>query len=95
MQLRDYPWKLLEGENFDLSGRLVLAEQEAQDRGVFSRGCRGSVQCAFVECHSVPIRVGSPWQDGTVIRKITPLKYYHDFDIGELAHWLTNLNCMF
>lgn len=32
-QLRDYPWKLLEGDSVGVSGRLLFAEQEAEERG--------------------------------------------------------------
>lgn len=32
-QIRDYPWKLLEGDNLNVFGRLVFAEQEAEERG--------------------------------------------------------------
>ena len=34
MQIRDYPWKLLEGDIVGVSGRLVFGEQEAQERGM-------------------------------------------------------------
>ena len=38
VQLRDYPWKLLEGESIGVSGRLLFAEQEAQQRGTAGEG---------------------------------------------------------
>ena len=33
MQLRDYPHPLMQGTNWKASGRVVFAEQEAEDRG--------------------------------------------------------------
>ena len=29
------------------------------------------------------VEVGAPWGDGKVVRKLPPLKYYHDFEISE------------
>jgi hypothetical protein len=63
--IRDYPWKLLGGESMGVAGRLVFAEQEAQER----------------ECYDVVVPVGEPWVKGVVTRKLPPLKYYHDLTI--------------
>uniref|UniRef100_A0A1X7V154 FMP27/BLTP2/Hobbit GFWDK motif-containing RBG unit domain-containing protein n=1 Tax=Amphimedon queenslandica TaxID=400682 RepID=A0A1X7V154_AMPQE len=65
VQLRDYSWKLLELDTVGVSGKLVFAEQEATDD----------------ECVSLEIPVGSPWQHGHSVSKLTPLKYYHDIII--------------
>lgn len=29
------------------------------------------------------VEVGPPWNNGEVIRKLPPLKYYHDLEISE------------
>ena len=82
VQLRDYPWKLLEGESIGVSGRLLFAEQEAQQRGTAGLD-RLLLLCVFTEQYTTSIKVGAPWKDGCVVRKLPPLKYYHDLDISE------------
>ena len=29
------------------------------------------------------VKVGEPWEDVAIVRKLSPLKYYHDLDISE------------
>ena len=41
VQLRDYPHPLLQGTHWRASGRMVLAEQEAQERGQHHMGREG------------------------------------------------------
>lgn len=34
------------------------------------------------------VKVGEPWDDVTIVRKLPPLKYYHDLDISEWIHYV-------
>lgn len=36
MQVRDYPWPLIDITGVTISGRMIFAEQEAQERGISS-----------------------------------------------------------
>ena len=33
------------------------------------------------------VKVGEPWEDVAIVRKLSPLKYYHDLDICESVAW--------
>ena len=66
--MRDYPHPLINISEVTISGRIILAEQEAQER---------EKRLALVE-------VGEPWKDVTIQRKLPPLKYYYDFEMSKI-----------
>jgi len=78
MQLRDYPQPLLAMTEVTISGMMLFAEQEAQER----------------ERRLAVVEVGRPWGNTTVCRKLPPLKYYYDFEMGRWINscmWSVNI----
>ena len=65
-----------------VSGKLVFAEQEATENGSLTPPISHAGQVLFLECVSVEVPVGFPWEHGHSVSKLTPLKYYHDITIS-------------
>lgn len=71
-----------------LSRKLKREVVQVENRRVQYWSQRSKVRirlcCSFSSEHySVKVEVGTPWEDGLVVRKLPPLKYYHDFEISE------------
>lgn len=71
VRIRDYPRYLFEIRTWQLSGRLIGAEQCGQ-------ACSRRRQV---------LKLGLPWGDAMVERNMPPLKFYHDFHCKKQRGW--------
>jgi len=90
MQLRDYPQPLLAMTEVTISGRMLFAEQEAQERGSWDHQPHMEfTQLLYQQGGNLDprrlavVEVGQPWGNTIFCRKLPPLKcYYCDLEMG-------------
>ncbi|XP_067866880.1 LOW QUALITY PROTEIN: bridge-like lipid transfer protein family member 2 [Heterodontus francisci] len=64
VRIRDYPRYLFEIRDWNLSGKLIGAEEDGRPQAR----------------RKVKISLGEPWGDATIERNMPPLKFYHNFE---------------
>ncbi|XP_043574028.1 protein KIAA0100-like [Chiloscyllium plagiosum] len=64
VRIRDYPRYMFEIRDWNLSGKLIGAEEDGRPNAR----------------RKVKIALGEPWGDAIVERNMPPLKWYHDFE---------------